>query len=124
GVIVWDAVSGKERLRLPWATRLVSLDVSPDGTTLAFIRKHSTDEAWGLLFWDIATDKKQRFLASPDIDSGHGIVRFSRNGQRVAVAVKSPELRVLVLDVLSGRVLAKFSGFKAVIEDLSFSPDG
>ena len=103
--------------------RLISLDLSPDGRTLAFLDHDGT-----LTFVDART---RRSPGRPSTVSGlAGViidavlrpdVRFSPDGSRVAVGGGEP----VVLDARTHRVLARLRiGRDRIMYAMRFSPDG
>ena len=102
--------------------RLISLDLSPDGRTLAFLDHDGT-----LTFVDARTrrspaDRTVSGLAGVIIDAVlRPDVRFSPDGSRVAVGGGEP----VVLDARTHRVLARLRiGRNRIMYAMRFSPDG
>jgi WD40 repeat protein/DNA-binding SARP family transcriptional activator len=93
--------------------RLTSLDVSPDGRTLAFI------QADGTLSW---IDTRTRALLARQLVPQHlgstEDVRFSDDGSRLAVGGGEP----LIFDPRTRRIVTRLP--MAPISNLRFSPDG
>lgn len=124
-VILWDAVTGQEVMRLEGHTGWVrSVAFSPDGTIIA---SGSVDTT--IRLWDVTSGRLLNVLA------GHtdyvGDIAFSPNGSTLASASRDGTVRLW--DVASGQLRAGFlytapinpaTGAPYWLTGIAYSPDG
>lgn len=93
---------------------VVSIAVSADGKTIA-----SGGIDGSLILWDVSGGSPRRL-------EGHSkpveAITFSPDGKWLVTAGDESTLKIW--EVSSGKLLQDYSGFKTVIPDLAFSPDG
>ncbi len=122
-VIVWDAVTGRQRHRLVGhSDTIYGVAFSPDGRRLATGSGGSrgSTKPGTVKTWELATGKELAQLG------GHngpifGVV-FSPDGRRLATA--SGDRTVKVREVVTGQELLSISAHAGTIYSLAFSPDG
>jgi RNA polymerase sigma factor (sigma-70 family) len=116
-VALWDARTGKLRATLTGHTELVqSLAFSPDGKRLVTASHDRT-----VKLWDVAAAKEDRSFTVTDVRGCAVGIAISPDGKALAVGwAKGPrDEGVKLLDVASGKELARFAGCRA-----AFSPGG
>jgi WD40 repeat protein len=116
-VRVWDIAAGRERYTFDAGreNHVISLEFSPDGTTLAGGWRDGTVE-----LRDVATGAKRGSLR------GHQAqvccLAFDRDGVRLATGDKNQTIKVW--DVAGGTELLSLKGHRQQATGLCFSPDG
>jgi len=119
-VILWDALTGEELLRLPGTTEpsdFVStqrITYSPDGNLLAAC---DSDQ---VKLYDPTTGDIFRTLTG--LQSDATAVAFSKDGLHIAAG--SIDGMAILWNMTTGDVLSKLTGHTDGIEGLTFSPDG
>lgn len=114
GVLVWDVVTGEERLAPGPASRADHVLFSPDGKQIV------TANEKAVRVWDAATG------ALVHSWNGQVAIRqlaFGPNGQQLLAASVS-EQEVTVWDVLADRPLLTRTGHTSTITDVAFGSDG
>ena len=119
-VMIWEAQTGKELLRLSGGTTpsdLVTaqrIAYSPDGKLLAACDRNQVK------IYDPETGELLQSLAGHQMDTS--VVAFSRDGTHIA----SGDIlgHIVIWDTASGDSLRELTGHAAEIEDLTFTPDG
>src|SRR5262249_7111245 len=115
-VFVWEAATGKVRLRLrPQGHVVYGVAFSPDGGTLAAALFNGTAHVW-----DAATGKELRVL------KGHveevRAVAFSPDGKTLATGGEDQTVRLW--DVTTGRQRLAPGGLDGLVRRIAFAPDG
>jgi len=119
-VRVWGPTGDRERLRFRFAPGaretggVNSIAFSPDGATLA------TAGVGGIRLWDPASGASKGMLGGGS--PGFGVVAFSADGGRIAVASWTGALQIW--DVASGRPISRMAGHDGRTLALAWSPDG
>jgi WD40 repeat protein len=113
--ILWDLVTGKERIRIKTDPNILSTCVafSPDSRTLVTCGSVCQ-------LWDVETGKKLATLNGQQ-QWAHQIT-FMPNGEMLAIA--SADKTVKLWDVTTGSELASLQGHAGEILAVAFSPDG
>ncbi len=102
--------------------------LSPDGRVLAAGRCQADFAIW---LWEVATGKE--ILRLNGSKSSIGAIAWSPNGRVVASgdglqyyagAGKNPLQTIRLWDAVTGKELGRFTGYKADVMSLAFSPDG
>jgi WD40 repeat protein len=117
-VIVWDAESGEEVLRLDGSLhnrKINSVDVSPDGQYALTASDDNT-----LILWELETGRLLRRFA------GHrgpvNVAVFSPD--RRAALSASDDLSLILWDLASGQPIRRYTGHSQPITGLALSSDG
>ncbi len=116
----WDTKTGKEigpslvHHGMDHRDSVYSLVITPDGKRIGAVTQG------GVRFWDLATRRGVATLRLPI--EGVRVVAFSPDGGRLAAGGDGAS--VVVVDAISGELLAEISGFTGRIQSLAFSPDG
>ena len=97
-VRVWDATTGKQRLKLTHGSWVRAIAISPDGTKLA---SSSLDDTARL--WDLGTGREIYQLAGHGQSGGYRALAFTADGKRVLSWGDDFYLRVW--DVATGKAL-------------------
>jgi WD40 repeat protein len=112
---LWDASTGKERLRLKGHERgVAALVYSPSGARLA-----SANPFEAIRIWDVRTGKTVVRFEEPH---GGMALAFSPDGTRLASACMSGTVRLW--DTGTGKLLRSLRGYQGWVNGLTFSPDG
>ncbi|MBI3411944.1 MAG: sigma-70 family RNA polymerase sigma factor [Planctomycetes bacterium] len=113
---LWDAESGKKLATFP--VRADAVEFSPDGTLLATFNGFRAK----VVLWDVQTRKIVREMVLGEVhrDAPNEVCRFSSDG-RLLVATSGPY--AFVLDVASGKQLARIGNKAFRINDAVFAPD-
>ena len=116
---VWDAASGDLIQRLQgYATNVISLDVSPDGGTVATV-----SEQEGTWLWDVETGETLWQVPPGDDVPLTYSVAFHPDGDQLAVTTQDGP--VLLLEADSGEQTGRFMGHSTLpAGGLAFSADG
>jgi WD40 repeat protein len=135
-VIVWDLPDGKEKRRWQAKYWARSLDVSPDGKTVAVSEyvclrhpEKEKDPYCAFRLWDVESGKPRADL-SKDIKDAMAAVAYSADGKWLAVGVGGgvgPEQKgtVTLLDPATGRKIRELTPHHELgATDLAFHPDG
>jgi len=118
-VEVWDAESGRVRLRFTTG-RFPEAVLSPDGKTLALQASDQADQK-SLSLWDTETGKELRRLR--DSQQAQEVFAFSGDGRALAT-VNNDEASVCVWEVSSGKQLHRFGIRACPLGRVAVSPDG
>jgi WD40 repeat protein len=116
GLTVWDAVTGRERLRLPRAglDRPGALTFSPDGRLLA------AASGWRVRLWQTATGKE---VGVPDGHNGPvRAVAYSPDGKMVATGISDGAIHIWDSD--TANPLRRWRGHPEDVWALAFAPGG
>jgi WD40 repeat protein len=119
-VILWDSLSGEEKLRLPGTGKpgdMVTaqrIAYSPDGTQLAACNNDR------VVIYDPLTGEVIQRLGSHSGDAT--ALAFSRDGQHLASG--GIDGSVFVWEVSTGNLLLELEAHVDAVEGLAFSPDG
>jgi len=135
-VVVWDLPDGKEKRRWRAKYWARSLDVSPDGKTIAMseyvVLRHpekEKDPYRAFRLWDVESGNPSADL-SKDIKDTMAAVAYSPDGKWLAVGVGGgvgPEQKgtVLLLDPATGKKIRELTPHHELgATDLAFHPDG
>ncbi|MCI0461325.1 MAG: hypothetical protein L0Z62_30625, partial [Gemmataceae bacterium] len=151
-VRLWDTLSGRElrpilRPLEDWRPGQpltnYGMALSPDGRMVALVRNG------GAILWEVATGRPRRQYGTlhPDCKLGHEeklssfVPAFSPDGRLLALSVRGSELlpaqaggrplvrgaeppAALILDVATGKELARLAGHQSAIWSVAFAPDG
>ncbi|HXT41330.1 MAG TPA: WD40 repeat domain-containing protein, partial [Candidatus Angelobacter sp.] len=96
--------------------RLIGVDLSPDGKTLAAASENGTVELWN-------TEAATRVALLHGVLLGYHSVAISPDGERVAAGSNGQEA-IKIWDLQSHEEVATLSGQGSFFSDLKFSPDG
>ena len=114
-MIVWDAITGQERLNFDVGTSAYSVALSPDGKWLA-----AGTAKGNLHIWNAATGQPERII--PKYTRSH--IAFSSDSQRVAFAGNDSATHVRVCDVTTGKDVLVLKGHSGIVWRVCYSPDG
>lgn len=140
GVVFWDTATGQSRASVARSrltptnvtTLVKALRFAPDGESVATIGGH-----W-VRIWNVATAKETRRIVMPnappwrpgmpprpridEVGSG-AYLSFSPDGKVLAASSQS-DGQICLLDLASGKELARLDGPSGLNKALAFSPDG
>lgn len=132
GIKLWDVKTGDSRVLSSRMSYPFSIDLSPDGRTLAsaYMNLNATagdedalrgSDINGIRLWDLASDRDTQTFSSAPIG-----VAFSGSGRLVAglAAVpgsKNDETKVLLIDTVTGKQTSLLNGQDNA--NIAFSPD-
>ena len=129
GISIFDATTGRERLRRVQLQRWDRLSFSPDARVLATWDSQSPYEGpWpssDVRLWEITTGKQifhlrgREKMAIPAITAWSADARLLALGENVSREIHT----VRVWDAAAGKELTQFGGLKDEITALAFSPD-
>jgi hypothetical protein len=117
---LWDLASGKQFAHHRLNDHVTALAFSPDGTLLAVACRQGV-----VRLWDVATGNELRHLGDGKALST-GALAFSPDGRTLAITSQEQrenETTVLVWELASGQVRARFAGHRGGVTALAFSPD-
>jgi WD40 repeat protein len=120
-MVAIDPATGAVRERGPAVSGHTGLASNPKASVVAFAAKR------GVTLWNLHT-RAARTLSLPG-GLAAGMLAFSPDGRRLAVAVKvfgsNQRIVALLLDARTGRILATLNNQSVLqCDDLAFSPDG
>jgi RNA polymerase sigma factor (sigma-70 family) len=132
--VVWDLVTGREKMRLlpgpDTAVHLVAL--SPDGRTAAACAlgwvagKGNVSGHWEIRLWDLATGRVLQQITHPEslgtAETSINSVTFSPDGRTLATGDFKGNLHLW--EVATGKRRHVFVGHESGVWPLAFSPDG
>ena len=132
GVILWDATTGKERLRLPGRLHNLlvgdayGMDISPDGNILAISDFGPLDEP-KISLWKLSTGEKMNALSIPkehkDADVQFFRLCFAPDGKSLAWTSMISS-KTVVFNVQTGQIYDSLGGRDSQpIYNLAISPD-
>jgi WD40 repeat protein len=126
GVVVWNARTGERRARPElggWHPRR-SFAFAPDGRWLALARLLPPDGRSAIALWDPATYEERVLFTGFDAVT----IAFLPDGKTLVAAgwpsCKPTERQLLLVDVATGREVARLSGLLNEGRPLAVSPDG
>jgi RNA polymerase sigma factor (sigma-70 family) len=124
-VALWDAATGKERLKLQGELAVAGqggIAFSPDGKTLATDGNNPREDRdrTTVALWDVKTGQLLRRLRLPTryINS----LRFSPDGRALLTSGYEPVIRLW--DAVTGKELLGWPAHVEAVEALGFTPDG
>jgi WD40 repeat protein len=115
-VLVLDAATGKERVRLEGSEKLACFTLSPGGKLLAGLSREDDT----VRLWNVSTGKQLRSLGK----SSQQYVCLSFSPDSTTLAVAGDGQRVRLVDVASGREMRPSKGHRAAVSSVAFSRDG
>ena len=125
---IWDLLTGKQLPSLVHSPQRgeMSIDLSPDGSTLVAVERMPGDDGYGIkdvvTQWDVSA-RTSRFLAE-----GYGLLAFSPDGKSLAITISDygrKESSLKLFDVATARERAiLLKAKKSYFGSPSFSPDG
>jgi len=121
-VQVWDVDSGKELARIQTPALITTLNFSADGAVLATAGARQTQ----VELWDSTSGARLRGLETDRQQFCYQVL-FSPDGRLLAGVVANSldrDSRVILWELVSGKVRAEFSGHRGAISALAFAPDG
>jgi WD40 repeat protein len=118
-VIVWDAATGKQSIKLSGHTdSIYSVAFSPDSTKIASSSYDTT-----VRIWDVGTGKLLMTLNQPEGSKG---VAWSADGKFIAAGtdIAVEDGHIMIWDVTTGKQKLDIPVGNTRVATLAFSPDG
>ena len=121
GVHIWEAATGKSLRRFTGGVPMFSqsLDISPDGTTVAFGVDDLLNKEMQINVCDIRTGKEIRSFSISHLSGNIFPIRFTPDGKALALLNNG---RLVVLELASGQV--QNSAISGDMFNLAFAADG
>jgi len=119
---IWQTKDWKLLRVIPINSLISSVSFSPDSKTIGVASDNQDARLWDVQTGQVTKIISKSTGAEPGVFYSCAAIRFSPNGNQLAVAIAGAP--TYVEDIKTGRIQCKLTNSKSAVQSMSFSPDG